>query len=426
MPSKAPSNTQSPQRHKEKKKIVFFHPDLGIGGAERLVVDAALAYQSRGHNVTIATAHHEPHRCFSETADGTIDVIVRGDWLPRSCMGRLHAFFAYLRMIYLVIAVSLTTSYDVAFVDQVAACIPFVHLIAKAKVLFYCHFPDMLLTQRKTLLKRLYRAPIDYVEETTTGMADVIMVNSMFTRQTFFQTFTSLRSRDPLVVYPSLNFSSFDGQSFSTSAANKLAGTMRPRVFLSINRYERKKNLSLALDALAALRDELRSADRAREWNDVHLVLAGGYDPRLQENVAYFDELKARATTLDIQDHVTFIRSFSDADKVQLLLRCTCLVYTPDREHFGITPLEAMYMGRPVIAVNSGGPVETVVSASTHEPKDSTGILCQQTSAEFGKAMLKMLDESFVRQLSSNCKQHVVSKFSFASFTQRLTRALNA
>jgi len=31
--------------------VVFLHPDLGIGGAERLVVDAALALQTRGHKV---------------------------------------------------------------------------------------------------------------------------------------------------------------------------------------------------------------------------------------------------------------------------------------------------------------------------------------------------------------------------------------
>jgi hypothetical protein len=35
-------------------RVVFLHPDLGIGGAERLVVDAALALQAKGHQVTIS------------------------------------------------------------------------------------------------------------------------------------------------------------------------------------------------------------------------------------------------------------------------------------------------------------------------------------------------------------------------------------
>lgn len=34
------------------KKIALVHPDLGIGGAERLVVDAALELSARGYEVT--------------------------------------------------------------------------------------------------------------------------------------------------------------------------------------------------------------------------------------------------------------------------------------------------------------------------------------------------------------------------------------
>jgi hypothetical protein len=68
-------------------KVVFLHPDLGIGGAERLVVDAALALQSKGHQVHIVTSYHDPGHCFPETKDGTIAVTVSGNWLPRSICG---------------------------------------------------------------------------------------------------------------------------------------------------------------------------------------------------------------------------------------------------------------------------------------------------------------------------------------------------
>ena len=32
-------------------RVLFLHPDLGLGGAERLVVDAAVALAGRGHRV---------------------------------------------------------------------------------------------------------------------------------------------------------------------------------------------------------------------------------------------------------------------------------------------------------------------------------------------------------------------------------------
>jgi len=45
-------------------QLVFVHPDLGIGGAERLVVDAALALKSKGHRVSFITGHHDRKHCF--------------------------------------------------------------------------------------------------------------------------------------------------------------------------------------------------------------------------------------------------------------------------------------------------------------------------------------------------------------------------
>lgn len=54
-------------------------------------------------------------------------------------------------------------------------------MLSGVRILFYCHFPDQLLTGRVGLAKRLYRMPIDWMEEVTTGMADVVVVNSKFT-----------------------------------------------------------------------------------------------------------------------------------------------------------------------------------------------------------------------------------------------------
>lgn len=50
---------------------VFFHPDLGIGGAERLVVDAAVGIKKKGGKVVVYTNHCDPKHCFEECRDGT-------------------------------------------------------------------------------------------------------------------------------------------------------------------------------------------------------------------------------------------------------------------------------------------------------------------------------------------------------------------
>ena len=250
-------------------RVAFVHPDLGIGGAERLVVDAALALKSRGHSVHMFTAHHNPGHCFRETADGTLEVTCKGDWFPRHCCHKGYALWAYLRMIYLAFYLVFFSDmkFDVIFCDQISACIP-VLKCSGAKVLFYCHFPDQLLTTRKHWLKKAYRWPIDTLEEWTTGKAHVVLVNSNFTAQVFHSTFSSLSHIRPTVLYPSLNFSAFDQP---PGELNDVIPPQAKTVFLSINRYERKKNLALAISAFAQLLAQLEE----RERSSVHLIMAG-------------------------------------------------------------------------------------------------------------------------------------------------------
>jgi len=60
--------------HSNMVRVAFVHLDLGIGGAERLICDAALALQKKGHNVVLFTSHHDSSHCFKETKDGTLEV----------------------------------------------------------------------------------------------------------------------------------------------------------------------------------------------------------------------------------------------------------------------------------------------------------------------------------------------------------------
>lgn len=390
-------------------KVAFIHPDLGIGGAERLIVDAALAVKSKDHEVQIFTSHHDPTHCFAETADGSLEVKAVGDWLPRRILGRLYAFCAILRMLYVSLYVVLfAQQFDVIVVDQVSACIPLLKTFTSARIFFYCHFPDLLLSQRTSFIKSLYRLPLDFLEEVTTGFADATFVNSEFTAKTFATTFKFLNvlCPAPKVLYPSLNFSAFDSSPISVDDTVPKGCC----VFLSINRFERKKNLPLALHAMAALRKLLGP----KEFSKVHLVMAGGYDSRVVENVEHFDELAALTTELDLEQSVTFKRSFSDEEKVGLLHRAAALIYTPTNEHFGICPLEAMYMSRPVIACNSGGPKESVRDCVT-------GYLCETNPEAFADKMeLLTKNESLRSSLGESGRSRVVSLFSFAAFTKQI------
>ena len=84
-------------------------------------------------------------------------------------------------------------------------------------------------------------------------MADFIMVNSKFTAKTFRETFRSLQDVPVTVLYPAINTKGFDIE----VDKDMVDGILPPRakfVFLSINRYERKKDLVLALESLREYR----------------------------------------------------------------------------------------------------------------------------------------------------------------------------
>ncbi|KAE9380636.1 glycosyltransferase family 4 protein [Stipitochalara longipes BDJ] len=414
----------------DKKTILFFHPDLGIGGAERLIIDAAVGLQNRGHKVAIFTSHCDPKHCFDEARDGTLDVRVRGNWLfPPSILSRFSIICAILRQFHLILWTYYTSEIsllkpDAFVVDQLSAGLPWLaYLYPANRILFYCHFPDLLLAQgRSAWWKRAYRVPFDFLEEWSMSFADSIAVNSGFTKSVVAKVWPELpMKKDLQIVYPCV-----DIKEKKTEDGDSPAAAWKDRkIILSINRFERKKDIGLAIKAYAGLGKEGREG--------VRLVLAGGYDNRVQENVVYHKELvglaeslglkitttKTIVTALNVRDDVDvlFLLSVPNTLKDMLLRSARLLVYTPSNEHFGIVPLEAMLAGVPVLAANTGGPLETVVDGKT-------GWLCSPNKIENWTAVmdkvLHKLSQAELKKIGSAGTERVKKEFSDVKMAERL------
>jgi len=84
--------------------------------------------------------------------------------------------------------------------------------------------------------------------------------------------------------------------------------------------------------------------------------------------------------------HVLFLLNFTTFQRTALLQSpCTkALLYTPENEHFGIVPVEAMACGMPVLACNSGGPTESVLD---DPPEERTGWLRPPDSDAWADAL---------------------------------------
>lgn len=149
--------------------VWFLHLDMGIGGAERLIVTmASTLLQFHSMNVKIFTTHHNPNHCFEETSatkDGILSshLYVYGDWIPRQLpyVRRTGIYFGLtalcgtIRMFYLsfVVLIALVWSRlrnceipNILFIDGISSPLILLRLAKfinpKIKLVYYCHFPD--------------------------------------------------------------------------------------------------------------------------------------------------------------------------------------------------------------------------------------------------------------------------------------------
>lgn len=180
------------------------------------------------------------------------------------------------------------TLFDLVFIDQVSAIIPFFKLFADNRVIYYCHHPDLLLIQydnkKSKILKRAYRQTLDFFEAISTANCDELLVNSKYTQSIVLKTFPLLKTMpfiQPKVVYPAID----------TVQYQNIGNPPNDRItFLSINRYERKKEIDFAIRSFAKL-----------QMKKIKLIIAGGYDERVRENKLYFDELLALCNDLKLK-----------------------------------------------------------------------------------------------------------------------------
>jgi alpha-1,3/alpha-1,6-mannosyltransferase len=388
--------------------VAILHPELGIGGAERLIVNAALALQARGHRVTLFTANHDRAHCFAETRDGTLDVRVHGSRLPMRVRDRMRLPLAIARMLALSRpAVRRAREFDVILCDVVAQIVPLLRWRTRTPIVFYCHFPDLLLTPPRHGWYRWYRVLLDRWEEAGMGAADRVLVNSAYTGTMLGESLPGLRAAVQ-VLHPGVELDRHAGPDAPPPSASQ--------TIVAVSRFAPNKNLELALDAYAQLRARLPAARFAA----TRLVIAGACDMRLGESRDTFAALRRRGDDLGLGAQVTLQRSPGDGELRAVLERARCVVFTPPCEHFGIVPIEAMAARRPVVAVDGGGPRETVVDGET-------GLLCPPTAGAFAAAMQRLLDEpDTADRLGRAGRARAEREFSLPVFGARLDAVLRS
>jgi alpha-1,3/alpha-1,6-mannosyltransferase len=246
-------------------------------------------------------------------------VVVAGSFfhlIPRSIFNRFLAVLANLRTLICTLwMICYGPQFDAVVCDQVSISLPLLKLF-RYRTIFYCHFPDKLLSGKRGFIKSIYRFFIDLWEEICIWFADLVYVNSRYTQGIFYKHFPLLNRLKVKteILYPAIDFSKFN--------IGSQAPLYDKPYFVSLNRYERKKNIPLAIEAFSKMSPKTISS--------TYLVIAGGYDERVTENVEHHQELVNLAAEKKVSDQVRFMRNVSDKDRVNLLKNCIATLYTPE------------------------------------------------------------------------------------------------
>ena len=88
------------------------------------------------------------------------------------------------------------------------------------------------------------------------------------------------------------------------------------------------------------------------------------------------------------RDNIEFLGRVSDKEKAELYANAKAFIH-PQEEDFGITPVESMACGRPVIAYNKGGATETVIDGVTGK------LFNEQSWEELADCLIRFKDSDY-------------------------------
>jgi len=254
--------------------------------------------------------------------------------------------------------------------------------------MWYCHTPvrafydlydvfmrrlDIISRQEFRIWSRIQRK----YDQQSVRHIDTIVTNSKNVQGRIRKTY----NRDAEVIYPPVDTSKF----YTTGYGD---------FWLSVNRLYPEKRIELQLEVFRNLPEE-------------KLIIVGGYasgdhatryHQKLQQHLPPNVNLKGEVTDLELLD---------------LYATCKGFICTAIDEDFGLTPLEAMASGKPVVAVDEGGFRETVT------PR--TGILVEPSQVNIVNAIktLSRNPESYKEACVARARE-----FNPAHFEEQIKKAV--
>lgn len=369
-------------------KLLIVQPYISLkGGFERVMLKIAQHYDA-----TVYTLEYNPKTTFPEFKD--IDVKLIGKDVPFSNILPYRASQG-LKYGYNFYNLKIREDYDVLN-PHISPSEWIRH--KNPRVLWYCHTPprEVYDLYQARMKYRSYKEKFLYSAMTKTykliasrvvNKIEYIAANSSNTKKRIKKYF----GRDSTVINPGIEYEKFynDGDG---------------RYFLYPSRITNTKRQDYVINAFK--RFEKASKKKYK------LVLAGtlSKDP---EHVAYYEKLRkmANGSSVEIKTNI------NDKELTALYSRSTAVLFAAINEDYGYVPLEGMASSKPVISVNEGGPMETLVEGETGFLVDSYN--------EMAKRMAYLAEhKSEAEAMGRLGRERVVAHYSWDAFFKKFDIAL--
>ncbi|MEM4331853.1 MAG: glycosyltransferase [Candidatus Micrarchaeia archaeon] len=368
--------------------VVLLQPFLHAkGGLEKVVMEIA-----RKYNPVIYTYRYLPDNTFAEFKQFDIRIVKPALTFPASMLGERvkwgiqsgEAFYNLkIREDYDVINAHGTPSEWARHRNE--------------RMLWYCHTPnreafdlyEWRMKQRGIFGKAIFWASIQFYkhfEYEVVPKIEKIVTNSKNSQARI----RKYLNRDAEVIYPGITASHYKNNGYK-------------KYFFYPSRITPEKRFEIAIEAFK------KSGLHSKGYK---LIIAGSLIPGRSEHEQYYKKLVSMMDGLgEIRLNVPYL------DLIELYSNCTAVLFTPINEDFGIIPLEAMASEKPVIAIDEGGPRETIL----HE---KTGFLCKSTDEMAMCMNLLAADPSLIEKMGRTGRRHVVQNFTWESFFAKFDKAL--
>ncbi|MCQ1536902.1 glycosyltransferase family 4 protein [Methanosarcina sp. KYL-1] len=306
-------------------RIAIFHDFVGaIGGGEKLIFTLA-----RGLNADVITTDLDTE-AVEKMGYEDITIISLGETPKLPGLKQTVALFKYSMCDF-------SKEYDFFIFSGNWA-----HFSARKHKpnIFYCHTPARIFYDLYDFFKQKYSVlsslPFIFWAKINRELYEISLSNVCMIATNSLNTQRRIKKyllRDSTVIYPPVDTSKF--------TFNECGD-----FWLSVNRLYAEKRVELQIEAFRRMPDE-------------KLIIVGGY-----VNGYKASEYESKLMS-NLPGNVSLIGSISEEELLDLYSRCKGHITTAMNEDFGMTAIEAMAAGKPVVAVNEGGYLESVVNGET-------------------------------------------------------------